>query len=199
MDKPRLLSLGRHNFNGGFCPTNAMTKEIERKYLVPGDFPQDATAVDFVQGYLLDGMRIRRESDGFHKPHYMLCLKQGMGIEREEYESQIHPMLGEHLLSKAEKLITKTRHYVWHEGKRWEVDVFNDGLVLAELELRSVDEEFTTPPWVGKEVTDDPNYSNINMAKRVNPNQDMVQQLIQNGWDPEAARAEVTQQLDPEL
>ena len=60
--------------------------------------------------------------------------------------------------------IDKTRYHVNHHGHVWEVDVFageNEGLVVAELELSSVDETFPLPSWVGEEVTEDPRYYNI--------------------------------------
>ncbi len=48
------------------------------------------------------------------------------------------------------------------------VDVFageNTGLVLAEVELDRADQPVDLPPWAGREVTDDPRYLNINLAR----------------------------------
>ncbi len=49
-------------------------------------------------------------------------------------------------------------------GKRvWEVDVFHgahEGLIIAEIELGSVDEPFIRPAWLGEEVTGDRRYYN---------------------------------------
>jgi CYTH domain-containing protein len=52
----------------------------------------------------------------------------------------------------------------------WEIDVFEDSytnLVIAEVELKSMDDNITIPPWIGIEVTDDPQYANKNMAMRL--------------------------------
>ena len=51
----------------------------------------------------------------------------------------------------------------------WEIDVFegkNKGIIIAEIELESEEEEFSLPPFVEKEVTDDKRYSNHNLAKK---------------------------------
>ena len=45
----------------------------------------------------------------------------------------------------------------------FEVDEFhgdNEGLLLAEVELSSVDEDFERPQWLGEEVTGDRRYYN---------------------------------------
>ena len=55
----------------------------------------------------------------------------------------------------------------------WEVDEFhgrNEGLIVAEIELESEDEQFDIPEWVGKEVSDDPRYYNMNLM--TNPYED---------------------------
>ena len=51
----------------------------------------------------------------------------------------------------------------------FEVDVFrgdNEGLIVAEIELDSPDEEFARPDWLGEEVTGDPAYYNASLSKR---------------------------------
>ena len=39
----------------------------------------------------------------------------------------------------------------------------NEGLIVAEIELESEDEQFDIPEWIGKEVSDDPRYYNMNL------------------------------------
>ncbi|HWS77171.1 MAG TPA: CYTH domain protein, partial [Thermomonas sp.] len=61
------------------------------------------------------------------------------------------------------------RHYVQHGGHLWEVDEFlgdNAGLVVAEIELDSVDEAFARPAWLGAEATLAPRYYNLALASR---------------------------------
>ena len=65
--------------------------------------------------------------------------------------------------------IEKTRYRVDFGGLTWEVDVFagdNAGLVVAEVEFDRDDQAIVLPDWVGAEVTDDPCYLNVNLAKR---------------------------------
>jgi adenylate cyclase len=59
--------------------------------------------------------------------------------------------------------LTKLRRKVEYEGHVWDVDEFMGslmGLWLAEIELKSLDEPFAKPPWLGEEVTGDHQYSN---------------------------------------
>ena len=65
-------------------------------------------------------------------------------------------------------LIEKTRYIVEHEGFEWEVDVFegdNAGLVVAEVELPSIDVRPPLPDWTGREVSDDLRYYNVSLQK----------------------------------
>jgi adenylate cyclase len=50
----------------------------------------------------------------------------------------------------------------------FEVDEFhdkNEGLLIAEIELSSDDEDFEKPGWLGQEVTGDARYYNANLIK----------------------------------
>jgi adenylate cyclase len=37
---------------------------------------------------------------------------------------------------------------------------------MAEVELAAEDEAFEMPPWAGEEVSDDPRYLNVNLARK---------------------------------
>jgi CYTH domain-containing protein len=63
-------------------------------------------------------------------------------------------------------LIEKTRYKVEFSGHLFEVDIFEGrlkGLVIAELELKSEDETFEAPDWLGEEVTGNPRYYNSHL------------------------------------
>ncbi|MBW1899685.1 MAG: adenylate cyclase, partial [Deltaproteobacteria bacterium] len=63
-------------------------------------------------------------------------------------------------------LIEKRRYKIKYKGHLWEVDEFfgeNKGLILAEVELESEDENLIIPEWIGEEVTGDPKYFNSNL------------------------------------
>ena len=145
-----------------------MATEIERKYLVINDnWKQDITGSEhMIQGYLggndKNSIRVRVNDEQAD-----LNIKgRTIGIQRKEYEYSI-PLaeameLLEHLCDKP--LIEKTRYFVKHVDHTWEVDVFereNAGLIVAEIELKAVDEKFASPDWLGAEVTNDVRYYNI--------------------------------------
>lgn len=145
--------------------------EIERKFLVRGSsWKQDSETLSIRQGYFASSakgvVRIRRqEQRGF------LTIKGRIeGLTRTELEYEIPVEDAETLLSMCEgRLIEKTRHVVFHAGKKWEIDVFeglNAGLVVAEIELEAEDEPFERPQWLGEEVSADRRYSNSSLSRR---------------------------------
>ena len=141
--------------------------EIERKFLVAGDFtPYVTSSCRISQGYLSSNpdrtVRVRIKGDkGF------LTIKgrsSSDGLSRYEWEKEIPLDEATELIGLCEAgVIDKTRHIVPHRGHIWEVDVFrgeNEGLVVAEIELSSTDEEFEQLSWVADEVTGDVRYYN---------------------------------------
>jgi CYTH domain-containing protein len=149
-----------------------MGREIERKFLVMGEgWRKGAKRSRLSQGYLLaekgKSARVRLE-DG----RGTLTIKgPTRGAGRAEYEYAIPASDARELLrTLCEKpLIVKTRSRVRFGGLIWEIDEFsgdNEGLVVAEVELRRGNQKVALPPWVGKEVTRDPRYLNANLFKR---------------------------------
>ncbi|MDR2969821.1 MAG: CYTH domain-containing protein [Tannerellaceae bacterium] len=147
-------------------------KEIERKFLVTGDFRENMLQSErFVQGYICaqpeKTVRVRMAGrKGF------LTIKGASdekGLSRFEFEREISPGEAEELFKLCEPgMIEKVRHQVKEGNHVWEVDIFhgaNEGLVLAEIELQSEDESFELPAWIGKEVTGDRRYYNSMLAK----------------------------------
>ena len=150
--------------------------EIERKFLVKGDFRQEAYASShIVQGYLsvnrLNSVRVRIRDD---KGYITVKGKStNGGLSRFEWEKEISAQEALDLLTLAEPgTIDKTRHLVKNTDgvHTWEVDEFhgaNEGLTMAEIELSSEDDTFDKPEWLGEEVTGDPRYYNSSL--RINP------------------------------
>jgi CYTH domain-containing protein len=91
------------------------------------------------------------------------------GIRRQEFEYPIPLADADALLALCEgPLIEKHRHRVVHGGLLWEIDEFhgaNAGLVVAEVELPSVEHPFEAPPWLGREVSHDPRYFNSSLSR----------------------------------
>lgn len=148
-----------------------MRKEIERKFLVIDDEWRKAPRrLACRQGYLKSGegvtVRVRVIGDGAK-----LTVKGGgESIVRVEYEYPIPVSDAEEMLANLCEggIVQKTRHYIEHEGLTWEVDEFHgasEGLVVAEVELNSVDQEIPLPPWVGEEVSSDYRYKNSALSR----------------------------------
>jgi adenylate cyclase len=144
-----------------------MPLEIERKFLVKGEFRSKALeSTSIVQGYICSAqsrtVRIRIRNN---KAYITIKGSTGpTGFTRYEWEKEISVEDGEELLRLCEpSLIEKTRYIVKYGDHLFEVDEFsgaNTGLIIAEVELKSEDEHFEKPDWLGKEVTGDPRYYN---------------------------------------
>ena len=150
-----------------------MALEIERKFLVSGDFRSAATkATHITQGYLCSvperTVRVRIKGD----KGYMTVKGIGSdsGASRFEWEKEIPVEDVRELLKICEPgVIDKTRYLVPAGRHTFEVDEFygdNEGLVVAEVELSSEDEEFVRPEWLGEEVTGDARYYNSMLMKK---------------------------------
>lgn len=150
-----------------------MAQEIERKFLVRGDFKSEVTkATRITQGYLSSvperTVRVRIKGD----KGYMTVKGIGSdsGASRFEWEKEIPVEDVRELLKICEPgVIDKTRYLVPAGRHTFEVDEFygdNEGLVVAEVELSSEDEEFVRPEWLGEEVTGDARYYNSMLMKK---------------------------------
>jgi len=148
-----------------------MAVETERKFLVSGEAWRSlGSPVPYAQGYLARGngvtVRIRIAGE-----KALFTVKGPVeGISRPEFEYQVPIEDAREMLRLCnDPVIEKTRTRVPHGSHDWEVDEFggeNRGLIVAEVELSSPDEDVAIPPWVGDEVTGDPRYYNSNLAVR---------------------------------
>ena len=149
-----------------------MAQEIERKFLVKGDFKASAfKETRITQAYLSSvperTVRVRIKGDkGF------LTIKgigNASGASRYEWEREIPVNEVKELLELCEPgALDKTRYLVKSGDHTFEVDEFygeNEGLTVAEVELGSEDEEFIKPDWLGEEVTGDVRYFNSMLMK----------------------------------
>lgn len=146
-----------------------MSTEIERKFLITGDTWRGVgTSTVFRQGYLSTvkerTVRVRAAGD-----QGSITIKGiTIGATRTEFEYPIPLADANAMLDELceRPIIEKTRHVVEVDGTTWEIDEFagvNEGLIVAEVELDRIDQEFTRPEWIGDEVTDDPRYFNANL------------------------------------
>jgi CYTH domain-containing protein len=146
-----------------------MATEIERKFLVKEGIWGNQKGTKYHQGYLNSAkeriVRVRTVND----KGYLTIKGITVGASRMEFEYEIPHQDAEVLLGICERpLIEKNRYVVEESGFVWEIDEFlgeNQGLIVAEVELESEDQQFPRPDWVGEEVTGDPRYFNSNLIK----------------------------------
>lgn len=148
-----------------------MAIEIERKFLVRNDNWRTGSAgISCRQGYVPTTgdftVRVRTADDRA----YIAVKQRRAGISRSEYEYEIPLADAREMLAGLDRgaIIEKTRYKVPFGGLVWEVDVFsgeNKGLIVAEVELESEDQPFELPDWAGREVTEEPQYLNINLSR----------------------------------
>jgi adenylate cyclase len=142
-----------------------MGVEIERKFLVRKELlPKDLPEPDELeQGYLCTdpAVRVRLVSRPDGTRHAELTIKGKGMLTRAEFNYPIPVEDAEALLRLCRTALRKRRRKLG----RFELDHFRDrDLWLAEIELQGEGERFDRPPWLGEEVTEDPNYSNSRLA-----------------------------------
>lgn len=153
-----------------------MAREIERKFLVKNNewkalaFKQ----THFAQGYLNDiseasaksSVRVRIEGEKAN----MNIKSLEIGLSRDEYEYEIPLEEGKQILQTLAvgPVIEKVRYLVKVGQHIWEIDEFlgaNQGLVVAEVEMASEDEQIEIPSWSAQEVTNISRYYNVSLSK----------------------------------
>lgn len=154
-------------------PHNDKMIEIERKFLTTSEaFKKEAFAENRItQGYLSSvperTVRVRIKGN-----KALLTIKGASnesGLSRFEWEKEIPVEEATALLKLCEKgVVDKTRFEVKVGDHIFEIDEFygeNTGLIVAEVELKSENETFEKPIWLGKEVTNENRYYNSNLSK----------------------------------
>lgn len=142
--------------------------EIERKFLVnSGAFKKEAFRQNRIkQGYLssVPERTVRVRSKGDRAFITVKGASNRSGMSRFEWEKEIPIEEATNLLELCEKgIIDKTRFEVKVGKHIFEIDEFygeNEGLIMAEIELNSENENFEKPHWLGEEVTNDKRYYN---------------------------------------
>ena len=159
---------------------NGGDREIERKFLVD-TLPEgwEASPRKAVrQGYLADGgpeggatVRIREIGEAWR-----LTFKSGRGLSRREIEVPLSRDQFEPLWPATEgRRVEKVRHELpLSGGLVVELDLFGgalEGLVLAEVEFadEATARAFDPPGWMGRDVTDEPGWTNASLARNGRP------------------------------
>lgn len=149
-----------------------MADEIEHKFLIKNQqWKQNVhKSTEYKQGYMVSdknkSVRIRISDN----KAWLNIKSATIGTSRKEFEYEIPLEEGTEILyTLCERpLIEKIRHLVTYKQHIWEIDVFsgdNESLIVAEVELNSIDEHFDKPSWLGQEVTHDIRYYNNSLCK----------------------------------
>ena len=149
-----------------------MAKEIERKFLIADDsWRQGASGLRYRQGYLTTEpsrtVRVRMAGE----KGYLTIKGKSSGAARLEYEYEIPAADANEMLDGLclRPIIEKVRYKVTYAGMTWEIDEFegdNAGLLIAEVELETEDQQVELPVWIGEEVTGDQRYYNASLIAR---------------------------------
>ena len=149
-----------------------MATEIEHKFLLANDDWRTLVthSAVFKQGYLnsdqTSSVRVRIAG----QQAWLNIKSATIGTHRQEFEYEIPVADAEDMIATLchKPLIEKTRYFVNDGQHVWEIDVFageNQGLIVAEIELSEIGEDFNKPSWLGEEVTHDVRYYNNNLSR----------------------------------
>ncbi|WP_336488428.1 CYTH domain-containing protein [Methylobacterium nigriterrae] len=149
-----------------------MQLEIERRFLTaPAVLGHCRSGIRIRQGYLHtdDESTLRVRIAG--ERSFLTWKGPRVGAMRTEDEREVPRATADFLFSLVppDRILEKTRYRIDHAGLTWDVDVFDGalaGLILAEVELEREDQPVPLPPWVRREVTQDPRYRNSRLAGR---------------------------------
>lgn len=147
--------------------------EIEKKYLVdksklPGIYSWIVNTYRICQYYLNDMndswlIRARSMDNDFY-----LTLKSKGLLSREELEYKISQEDFEKTIKLAKTSLKKKRHHLYKDGFLFEIDEYDaHDFITCEVEFQTEEEAkaFVPPSWCIQDITEDPKYKNINLAK----------------------------------
>ena len=146
-----------------------MGTEIERKYLVNKSAWRSHKKLladqspnlgeRYCQGYIPTNndttVRLRVIGDR----GYITIKSKAIGHTRAEYEYPIPVEDARQMLDNLclKPFIDKFRYKIQIDDLIWEVDEFfgdNEGLIIAEVELESENQQINLPPWIDRQVND---------------------------------------------
>ena len=150
-----------------------MNLEIERKFLITNtNFKKESYQKKYIQQGFLNSDKNRVVRVRIIEEKAYLTIKgvsDKSGTSRFEWEKEISLQEAKALMKLCEKgVIEKYRYFHKLDNHIFEIDEFlgdNEGLIIAEVELKNKNEVFIKPSYLGKEVTGDEKYYNSNLSK----------------------------------
>lgn len=150
-----------------------MSFEIERKFLVRDDGwrAQVTKRIAIRQAYLAtDGKASVRIRIRDNESATLGVKSRSASLRRLELEFPVSVLEAEAMIGlRHGAVIEKVRYLVPHGDLTFEVDVFsgeNEGLIIAEIELRDEHQQIALPDWIGPEITGQPQYYNSALVLR---------------------------------
>lgn len=146
-------------------------REIERKFLVRSDdWRKDAKGVPCRQGYLCADENLVVRVRLLGNRAYLTIKGPKTGLSCPEYEYPLPLAEARQILERIcpRPHIEKIRYTLHVRGAKWDIDEFqreNEGLVVAEVELECEDQSVELPEWVGRDISFDSKYRNVNLAR----------------------------------
>jgi adenylate cyclase len=148
--------------------------EIERKFTVDSNKWAEVVKpqpISIAQSYLSSSpectVRVRLKGD----KAFLTIKGKTTGISRSEYEYEVPVSEAKEMMNTlSTKTLSKKRYEINVGSHLWEVDVFEGklaGLIIAEIELSSEEEQFELPEWVIEDVSHDAQYYNSNLIARL--------------------------------
>jgi len=149
-----------------------MPKEIERKFLVASDeWRKNADEGKYMRQAVIlaeEGRSLRIRLINNKKARMTLKIDASQ-LSRHEFEYDVPLSHAREMLALANgSTIVKTRYEVPYKGFTWEVDVYEgkfEGLIVAEVEMKSEKDDPAIPSWIGREVTEDQRFKNRAIAE----------------------------------
>lgn len=150
-----------------------MAQEIERQFVVNTDHEDWKTIRDNLPAEkivqttihrgegnklrvrLIENLQTGKQSGSFA---FKIVQKSGKNEPniRDEYEWDVPPHVAHYIMIGHPEVVKIRRKYLHNDGKIWDIDEYqglNEGVVLADLELKTVDEKFKIPAFLGQEST----------------------------------------------
>jgi adenylate cyclase len=149
-----------------------MGLEIEKKFLVKDNsWKSLATGVLYQQGYLNTEKERTVRVRVIDQQGFLTIKGKSTGATRLEFEYEIPVEEAKEMLFKlcGNSVLEKYRYKIPFDGMIWEVDEFlgkNQGLIVAEVEMKSEDQVFELPKWIGEEVTHETKYFNSQLTQK---------------------------------
>lgn len=151
--------------------------EIERKFLIKkipiniNKYPSERILQWFFKDENNKTIRIRKIITK-NKSEYFQTIKKWHWLIRKENEVNLSKKQFDEMWENVwNRYLEKTRYIIPYEKKEIEMDVYEnklEWLVTAEVEFGTIIESknFIVPTWFYKDITDDRNFTNANLAKK---------------------------------